>query len=207
MHYQQTGSVSNHIYEKTNITIAAMAITLVLLFMMYKLVQIAPPELQKVAPVKLPSFTNQIEEKDVVIIKPVKNEPLPKPTNQTILFDEVDLTINDISSYSDYKYQPDKNKGIIPSNDSLVKLTPTMIVYPKAALSSGLCGWAVVQFDVNESGAITNANILESSHGVFERNSIKSVLKDRYKPMTEAGKPVSVIGKQIKITYELDGGC
>lgn len=207
MLYQQTGSISNQVIEKINISIAALATTFALLFLMFKLVEIAPPALQKITPVQLPSFTNQIEEDQVIVIKPIKDKLLPKPTNIVTPFDSVDLVINQIDDASNYRYQPETTIGEIPTSGNLVKLTPTIILYPKAALSSGLCGWAVVQFDINESGYVTNASIIDRSHRVFERNSIKSVLKDRYKPMTEGGKPVSVVGKQIRIIYELESGC
>ena len=73
--------------------------------------------------------------------------------------------------------------------------------YPPRLLSRGLVGWVLTEFTVDESGAVTNAAIVESKPaGVFDRAALRTVRRFKYDPPTFAGRRVSV-----RVAYEAGG--
>lgn len=83
----------------------------------------------------------------------------------------------------------------------LVKVQPT---YPRTALSRGIEGYTIVEFDVGPDGSVRNPRIIESyPSGIFNESSLRAVMKFRYKPTVENGIPVFVTGVQNRFTFEL----
>jgi periplasmic protein TonB len=84
----------------------------------------------------------------------------------------------------------------------IVKVAP---LYPESALSRGLEGYVLLEFTVTESGATANPVVIESKpEGVFDEAAKKAVLKFKYKPRVENGRPISVSGVRHVITFKLD---
>jgi protein TonB len=90
------------------------------------------------------------------------------------------------------------------SNDSLVNMIRVRPVYPARALSQGIEGYAIVEFDVGTDGLVMNAVVVESSHSVFDRESIKAALRFKFKPRVVDGVAVVSRGVQNLFTYNLD---
>jgi len=42
---------------------------------------------------------------------------------------------------------------------------------------------------------------------MFEKAAKKASLKYKYKPRQVGGKPVDVSGVEIRVTFEMEGGC
>lgn len=84
----------------------------------------------------------------------------------------------------------------------IVKVAP---MYPSRAQSQGIEGWVLVQFTVTESGAVADPLVVEAQPpGVFDEAAKKAVLKFKYKPRVENGKPVAVPKVQHLIRFELE---
>lgn len=84
--------------------------------------------------------------------------------------------------------------------------------YPSTALSRGMEGSCTVVFTVTETGAVKDAVPLpelciNKKDGqpttVWNRSSVKAVLKFKFKPKVVDGKPVEVPGVRYKLTYQM----
>jgi protein TonB len=76
--------------------------------------------------------------------------------------------------------------------------------YPTRALERGIEGWVLVEFEITEMGTVENPVVIDADPPtIFNRNALKSVLKYKYKPRLEGGKPVRWKAK-IVITFELE---
>ena len=63
----------------------------------------------------------------------------------------------------------------------------------------------LLKFTVTETGAVRDPVVLESEPGsTFDRAAMKAVLKFKYKPRVEGGKPVEVPGVEHLITFKLE---
>lgn len=84
----------------------------------------------------------------------------------------------------------------------IVRVEPT---YPRRALQRGIEGYVLLEFTVNESGAVEDPEVVEADPpGVFDRAAIQAAKRFKYQPRVVDGKPIAVDGVQNMITFELD---
>jgi protein TonB len=84
----------------------------------------------------------------------------------------------------------------------IVKVAP---LYPESAAERGIEGYVLLEFTVTEAGATENPVVLESKpEGVFDDAAKRAVLKFKYKPRVENGRPVRVEHVRHVITFKLD---
>ena len=90
------------------------------------------------------------------------------------------------------------DRGLMP----IVRVAPD---YPPTATRQGIEGYVVLEFTVTASGAVRDPVVRGAKpERIFDQAAIKSVLRWRYSPQVEDGKPVE---KQVlvKIVFELPG--
>ena len=75
--------------------------------------------------------------------------------------------------------------------------------YPYEELQAGKEGYAMIEFDVNESGFVINARAVESSGGNFEKAAINAIEKWRYAPSFVEGKPVVRESAKTILKFEM----
>lgn len=66
------------------------------------------------------------------------------------------------------------------------------IIYPHALLESAPRGEALIEFDINEDGTVSNAFVVSATHELFGQAALKSIENSRFSPPMENGKPRSV---------------
>ena len=84
---------------------------------------------------------------------------------------------------------------------ALVRVSP---VYPARALSQGLEGTVIVQFDVSANGQVVDVVVVESSHSLFERAAIEAAERFRFKPRVVDGIALKTHGIQNLFRFSLD---
>lgn len=90
------------------------------------------------------------------------------------------------------------------SDNPLINIMAVRPVYPAAAARMGMDGLVIVEFDVTESGAVTNVVVIESSSRYFNQAAINAAYRFRYKARMVDGTPVvtSGIRKQFRFAME-----
>jgi protein TonB len=84
----------------------------------------------------------------------------------------------------------------------IVKVAP---LYPESAAERGIEGYVLLEFTVTETGATADPQVIESQpQGIFDEAAKKAVLKFKYKPRVENGRPVRVDHVRHVITFKLD---
>lgn len=97
------------------------------------------------------------------------------------------------------------NFGLSSTDGEYLPIVKVAPMYPARAQSQGIEGWVLVQFTVTEAGTVTNPVVIEAQPaGVFDEAAKKAVLKFKYKPRVEDGKPIAVPNVQHLIRFELD---
>jgi protein TonB len=90
------------------------------------------------------------------------------------------------------------------SDGPLVALVRVSPVYPARALSQGLEGTVIVQFDVSAKGQVVNIVVIESSHRIFEQAAIQAAERFRFKPRVIDGIALETYGIQNLFRFSLD---
>ncbi|TLU64087.1 energy transducer TonB [Thalassotalea litorea] len=80
----------------------------------------------------------------------------------------------------------------------IVRVSPK---YPIVAARDGITGWVQLAFSINETGGVTDVEVIDSSpKRTFDKAAIKALKRWKYKAKMVDGKPV----KQTQLTVQLD---
>lgn len=86
----------------------------------------------------------------------------------------------------------------------LVRIEPQ---YPRDAALAGVSGSVLLQFDINETGAVDNIKVLEvkpTSYRTFGQNATRALMRWKYKPKLVDGKAVRQVGLTVLLEFKLD---
>lgn len=83
----------------------------------------------------------------------------------------------------------------------IVRVEP---MYPRRAQSRGIEGYCDMEFTVTKTGEVTDVVATECSSSVFTSNSVKAVLKWKYKPRVVNGEPIDSPGVRTRLTYKFE---
>lgn len=101
--------------------------------------------------------------------------------------------------------QVKSNFGLSSTDGEYLPIVKVAPMYPARAQSQGIEGWVLLSFTVTEAGTVIDPQVLESQPpGVFDEAAKKAVLKFKYKPRVENGRPTAVPNVQHLIRFELD---
>jgi periplasmic protein TonB len=76
--------------------------------------------------------------------------------------------------------------------------------YPRDAARSGITGWVQLEVLVNADGTVRSAKVLDAKpRGIFEAAAVQAVMRWKFKPKIQDGKPVEQRGAQ-KIEFNLN---
>lgn len=79
--------------------------------------------------------------------------------------------------------------------------------YPRDAARSGITGWVQLEVLVNADGSVRNAKVVDAKpRGIFEAAAVQAVMRWKFKPKIENGKPVEQRGSQ-KIEFNLNSAA
>lgn len=126
---------------------------------------------------------------------PVQQVQIQGPTNTNV---SINMSLENTT-------QVKSNFGLSSTDGEYLPIVKVAPMYPARAQSQGIEGWVLVQFTVTEAGTVTNPVVIEAQPaGVFDEAAKKAVLKFKYKPRVEDGKPIAVPNVQHLIRFELD---
>jgi len=193
--------------------LAAATVTLGLLFLMQGLIVTGESAITEVRAVAFVDFVRvrqaeEVRRKEQKPDKPQAPEPQPAaevrpPPQNPDTGIVVSMSRPDTRMAADIRIGAMGGFGMQDADYlPIVKVLP---LYPRIALSQGLSGWVMLRFTITVSGSVTDIEVVESSHAVFERPAIRAAAKFKYKPRVINGNPVEVHGVLHKIVFELAG--
>lgn len=143
-----------------------------------------------------------------LIVKPPKPTPPPEPA---AVPDKPQLTLPGevIGGIKVQTMDPIADVGpqqFGPSDGTYLPLVQVQPTYPRRALSRGIEGFTVVEFDISPQGLVMNPRVIATSNEVFNASALKAILKFKFKPKVENGSPVTVYGARNKFSFELAAG-
>ncbi len=75
--------------------------------------------------------------------------------------------------------------------------------YPIKARLQGIEGWVLLQFSITKTGGVSDIKILNSKpRGIFEKSAIRAILKWKYKPLMDNGKPIRQTNQTAYINFK-----
>jgi periplasmic protein TonB len=198
--------------------VLGLATTFGLLVLMGSLVNNPMEQPEAKASVKIPDLrmpNTQIENRfeDAKPEKPVEQEA-PPPELPEPDFATPDVGVGGINMQVSIA-KPEfsgPGGGISLNEGNYMPIVTVAHEYPSSALSRGMEGSCTVEFTVTETGATKDAVPVPAlcvnkkdgqPTGVWDRSSVKAVLKFKFKPKVVDGKPVEVPGVRYKFTYQM----
>lgn len=188
-------------------------ITLGLFFLMQALIASGDTSLTDPAQGKVLDFVRvqqeqQVQQKDRKPRKPPKpQEPPPQMESPPMQASTPDGGEGGMDFAADIggDIALDGGLALDTGDGEYVPITKVQAVYPRRAMQRGIQGYVVVEFTVNETGAVIDPVVIEASpEGIFEQAALDAVVKFKYKPRVINGEPTPVAGVQNRITFELN---
>ena len=177
-----------------------------LLFLMYSLIAMDPPELvitsHNVVPVIMPEERKIDVRPETMEVKPVDPTPPPPMLTLTQKFDPVETILTSIA--------PPVDTGIEGINGGLSSGTAMAIFkvapqYPRRAQARGIEGFVDLMFDITPTGKTENIRVIYAEpQGMFDRSSIQALAKWKYKPAMDEGVAMVQKNQTTRISYELE---
>lgn len=183
----------------------AVVMTITLFYMMYLLIKNdAIPEAEDPTPpmptVVMPIIEDIVPQFDEKLVKPVEQKRPPMPYEPLTPNVEVVNTIQ----IDPVIVEPTKNIGFTMNTQPLpmVKVSPE---YPSQAAIKGTEGFVDVVFDVTETGATENIQIVHAEpEKIFNSAVLKSVARWKYKPKMEEGVAMKMYGLRERIRFNME---
>lgn len=88
--------------------------------------------------------------------------------------------------------------GVTP----IVRLDPE---YPRNAAMQGIQGWVRLRFDITAMGTVENVQVVDAQpKRIFDMSAKRALLKWKYRPRVEDGKPVPQRGEMVQLDFKLE---
>ncbi|GHG69681.1 protein TonB [Alishewanella longhuensis] len=83
----------------------------------------------------------------------------------------------------------------------LVRVEPR---FPTEAARQGISGWVLLNFNIDESGSVTDISILAAEpKNIFDREAIRALRRWKYQPQLVEGKPIKQTNLQVQLDFQL----
>ena len=126
---------------------------------------------------------------------PVQTTQIQGPTNTNVA---INMSLENST-------QVKANFGLSSTDGEYLPIVKVAPMYPARAQSQGIEGWVLLKFTVTEAGTVIDPVVLEAQpQGVFDEAAKKAVMKFKYKPRVENGRPIAVTNVQHLIRFELE---
>ncbi len=166
---------------------AALTITILLLYLMHRLVYVDTPEINDAPPTSIadvifipkttPTHTKEPKPKkapDPLVAPITPDFTPPKTENKNLLIG------------GNMKFTPTGDPGLkigLGTNDSVVQQVMVPPQYPRSALAKGIEGYVDVIFEVSALGVPKDVRVTRAEpEGVFEKHAVRAVKRWKYLP-------------------------
>ncbi|MDH5573357.1 MAG: energy transducer TonB [Gammaproteobacteria bacterium] len=113
----------------------------------------------------------------------------------------IDFALPDVSFAMDGPYIGPFSKSGDRDFMAIARMPPQ---YPYQAARKGIEGWVKVSFLITEQGLVKDVVVIDAKpQGIFEHAALRAVMKWRFKPRIEDGKPVATRAEQT-VNFQLN---
>ncbi|HEY8941276.1 MAG TPA: energy transducer TonB [Cellvibrio sp.] len=189
--------------------------TLCLLFLMNLLInnQFEEPDDYRtipVAPILMPDISTEKRAEAPPPVKPP--EPSPPPEEMSVQdFEIPEIVIPAGFEGPIFNDTLLDTRALVFTEGEYIPIVKVQPEYPNSALSRGIEGYCTVAYTITETGATRDARTVtddcRTKDGqlttVFDRVSVRAVMKFKYKPKVVDGKPVEIHGVKSRFVFEM----
>jgi TonB family protein len=98
--------------------------------------------------------------------------------------------------------------GCASSGRSLELVSGSAVVYPPEAHAQGIEGYVIVQYDVDATGRVINAEVIEAEPaGVFDAAALETVSSWRFRPARGSRQPEVIERVRSRVEFSIDAGA
>lgn len=190
--------------------ISAAAITLLLFAAMQQLIKAQSIERPAVVEHPIVELFQPPEETDIAIKKTIPEPPPPvdrdipriiTPTDDITDITPGDFALGELAPKMTAAKQDWQNRPSDKSAAPIVRIEPR---YPQQAARDGITGWVRLGFTIDESGAVTDIQVLAAEPAnTFNREAVRALARWKYQPQWINGKTVRQTGMQVQLDFNL----
>ena len=145
------------------------------------------------------------------LVQPQTTKPLQSPAPQMdmpnidIPMSTPRLSANLSQAMAVNQGMPAGNPGLGQPSSGLIPIVTAKPRYPLRAQSRNIEGWVVVEFTITPTGSVIDAKVTSAKPaGTFDRAALNAIVKWKFKPKIENGRPVAQRAVQ-RLEFNVDG--
>ena len=163
-----------------------------------------------VAPILMPDISTEKRAEAPPPVKPP--EPSPPPEEMSVQdFEIPEIVIPAGFEGPIFNDTLLDTRALVFTEGEYIPIVKVQPEYPNSALSRGIEGYCTVAYTITETGATRDASTVtddcRTKDGqlttVFDRVSVRAVMKFKYKPKVVDGKPVEIHGVKSRFVFEM----
>ncbi len=187
----------------------ALVVTLALFAAMQQLIAVkaSGPRLQTTTPVV--ALYEPVKETDPQVKQPLPQKPEVKPRNLPRISPEpVETVLVSPHGFSIAAPVLAKTSGraeLAHTDRTAAPLVRTEPRYPVDAARDGISGWVKLGFSIDETGAVTDIEVLAAEPArTFNREAIAALKRWKYQAKLVDGVAIKQTGLQVQLDFSLD---
>lgn len=189
--------------------VGALAVTLALFAAMQQLIAVkasGPVRQTVTAPVAL---YEPVKETETLVKQPLPQKPEIKPRDLPVVTpDPVDTVRINSHGFNFTAPVLPKASGRTTLAHTDKAATPLVRIeprYPVTAARDGISGWVKLGFSIDESGAVTDVEVLAAEPArTFNKEAVAALKRWKYQPKRLNGVTIKQTGLQVQLDFSLD---
>jgi len=186
-----------------------LAFSLALFWVMWRLVSV-PIDVGEMRQATRVEFTRMRQDSEVARKeqeKPQQERPPPVPEipQMNLTSGNIDNNVAQLTPVVDASGAMSKMTMSAGSDRDIIPLVRINPEYPPRALSRGIEGYVIVQFNITATGTVRDVIVVDAKpKGMFDQAAVRAVERWRYNPRVEEGVAVERVGVQTMLTFKLE---
>jgi len=186
-----------------------LAFSLALFWVMWRLVSV-PIDVGEMRQATRVEFTRMRQDYEVARKeqeKPQQEKPPPVPEipQMNLTSGNIDNNVAQLTPVVDASGAMSKMTMSAGSDRDIIPLVRINPEYPPRALSRGIEGYVIVQFNITATGTVRDVIVVDAKpKGMFDQAAVRAVERWRYNPRVEEGVAVERVGVQTMLTFKLE---
>lgn len=187
----------------------ALVVTLALFAAMQQLIAVKASRPQPVVQMPVVSLYEPIKETETQVKQPLPKKPELKPRDlPTVTPDPVNTVMINPHGFNITAPVLPKASGRTTLTHTDKAATPLVRIeprYPVAAARDGISGWVKLGFSIDETGGVTDVEVLAAEPArTFNKEAIAALKRWKYQPKRLNGVAIKQTGLQVQLDFSLD---
>lgn len=187
----------------------ALTMTLALFAAMQQLIAVKASGPRPVATLPVVGLYEPVKDSETLVKQPLPKQPELKPRDLPVVTPDPATSVQLEPNGFNFTAPPlPRNSGpgtMVQAERGAAPLVRIEPRYPVAAARDGITGWVKLGFSIDETGAVTDIEVLAAEPArTFNKEAVAALKRWKYQPKRQDGVAIKQTGLQVQLDFNLD---